>query len=34
MKLWTKQINMYLNGVEFEYKRNLYEHAQTPKEQE
>lgn len=34
MKLWIKQINMYLNGVEFEYKQNLYKHAQTPNEQE
>ena len=28
--LWTEQINMYIDGVGFEYKRNPYELSKTP----
>lgn len=34
LKLWTEQINMYLDGVGFEFKANPYEHARTPKARE
>ena len=30
MKLWTKQINMYLDFVGLKHKQDPYKHANTP----